>query len=396
MNLILVDDPEIRTNLLPLTFVRPTSEIRIGILTIAEKWGKYTSMVPSYLTESYLGLKFSIKTGEKNLLINSAVCPTSELIASVRNLKPGQALVNNGKFIAGVVHGNQELNYPFQYLWQKEAEFPLELTIVDRLWKIFTENDNQLRTDFELLTKGRDSIKISDPHTVVYGEENVFVEEGVSIKATVINAETGPVYLGKNVLIQEGAIIRGPTAVCEGSHINMNAKIRPATTIGPFSRAGGEINNVVIFGNSNKGHEGFLGNAVIGEWCNIGADSNNSNLKNNYADIRLWDYSSQGFINTGLQFCGLIMGDHSKCGINTMFNTGTVVGIGANIFGSGFPKSFIPSFSWGGPAGFTTYKLPKFLEVVERVMKRRNLNLGDDDRNILSHIFEVSQKYRNY
>ena len=396
MNLILFDDPEARSNLLPLTFTRPVSLMRVGILTIVEKWEHYLNLTGSFLTDKYLSGKFSIKNTHDNILINGAVCPSEDLLKAVKGLEKGQALFNEGKLIAGRTSGKISTAYPFLHTWKQQTDYAGKITVVDRLWKIFEENDEQLRLDFNLLTRNRKSAPIEDPYTMTYGNEQIFLEEGVSIKAAIINAEGGPVYIGKNVLIQEGAILRGPVAICEGSHVNMNAKIRPATTIGPYSRAGGEINNVVIFGYSNKGHEGFLGNAVIGEWCNIGADSNNSNLKNNYAEVKLWDYTSRRFVNTGLQFCGLIMGDHTKCGINTMFNTGTVIGVGANIFGSGFPRNFIPSFSWGGPSGFSSFRLSKFYEIAERVMERRHIALTDEDRKILSYIFEATREFRKY
>lgn len=233
-----------------------------------------------------------------------------------------------------------------------------------------------------------------DGHTVLYNESEIFIEEGAKIKAAVLNAEGGPIYIGKNTEIQEGSLIRGPFALCEGSTINMGAKMRGDTTVGPHCKVGGEVSNAVIFGYSNKGHEGFLGNAVLGEWCNIGADSNNSNLKNNYAPVKIWDYTKGGFTNTGLQFCGLMMGDHSKCGINTMFNTGTVVGVGANIFGDGFPRNFIPSFSWGGAAGFTTFQIRKFEEVAKAVMNRRGLEYSDQEKEIIQKVFDLTRHYR--
>ncbi|MCR9081276.1 MAG: glucose-1-phosphate thymidylyltransferase, partial [Cyclobacteriaceae bacterium] len=227
-----------------------------------------------------------------------------------------------------------------------------------------------------------------------YSPENIFIEEGAVIRASILNAEGGPIYIGKNTEIQEGSLIRGPFALCEGSTVNMGAKLRGDTTIGPHSKVGGEVSNSVIFGYSNKGHEGFLGNSVIGEWCNLGADTNTSNLKNNYAPVKLWDYIRGGFTNTGLQFCGLMMGDHSKCGINTMFNTGTVVGVGANIFGDGFPRNFIPSFAWGGAAGFSTFQFPKFLQTAQAVMQRRKVELGEKDQEMLQKVFDFSKNYR--
>jgi len=226
------------------------------------------------------------------------------------------------------------------------------------------------------------------------GVEHIFVEEGAKVECAILNASTGPIYIGKDAEIMEGAIVRGPLALCEHAALKMGAKIYGPTTIGPHSKVGGEVNNSVIIGYSNKGHDGFLGNSVLGEWCNIGADSNNSNLKNNYAEVKLWNYPQERFVNTGLTFCGLIMGDHSKCGINTMFNTGTVVGVNANIFGSGFPRNFVASFSWGGAAGFTTYKTADAFEVAARVFDRRGMVFNETEQEILQHVFEITAKYR--
>jgi UDP-N-acetylglucosamine diphosphorylase/glucosamine-1-phosphate N-acetyltransferase len=262
------------------------------------------------------------------------------------------------------------------------------------VWRIFQFNPEQIRLDYALITSGKKSSGIQDKHTIVYNESNIFVEEGVSIRAAILNAEDGPIYLGKNSIVQEGAIIKGPFALCEGSTVGMGSKMRGDTTVGPHSKVGGEISNSVIFGYSNKGHDGFIGNTVIGEWCNLGADTNTSNLKNNYENVKLWNYAKGGFTDTGLQFCGLMMGDHSKCGINTMFNTGTVVGVSANIFGDGFPRNFIPSFSWGGANGFTTYQIKKAYETAQKVMERRKVVLDDIEKEILANIFELTTAYR--
>src|SRR5690606_7840722 len=252
---------------------------------------------------------------------------------------------------------------------------------------IFSKNTLAIQADFDLLTKGRQSAAIPDSVFCI-NRKNIFVEEGARLNFASLNASDGPIYIGKNAEIMEGCTIRGPFALCDSSTLKMQTKIYGGTSIGPHSKVGGEVNNSVIFGYSNKAHDGFLGNSVIGEWCNLGADTNNSNLKNNYAEVKLWDYEKEGFANTGLQFCGLMMGDHSKCGINTMFNTGTVVGVSANIFGSGFPRNFIPSFSWGGSGGFTTYNTEKAFEVAKVVMSRRNIEFSDLDAKILVHVVE--------
>lgn len=273
-------------------------------------------------------------------------------------------------------------------------EYTSPLTLIDQVWKIFQHNGAQIRADFESITKGRKSKTIDDPHTKVYAGEDIFIEHGAVIQAAVLNASTGPIYIGRNAKIQEGALLRGPISIGDESVVNMGAKLRSDTTVGPHCKVGGEISNAVIFGYSNKVHDGFLGSSVLGEWCNLGADTNTSNLKNNYDVVKLWNYPRQGFKSTGLQFCGLMMGDHSKCGINTMFNTGTVTGVSANIFGDGYPRNFIPSFAWGGAAGFTTFQLSRAYETASKAMERRGLVLSEDDKKILKYIFDLTAAER--
>lgn len=386
MNLVLFDDPSSRINLLPFTFTRPIAKIRVGILTLAEKWEKRLNTPASFLTESYLQKKFPVKPSQDNLFIHAAWCPDASAVDRIQGLKQGEVLVHNDTILAW---RSADMSLPDL---KKSTPTVLSGTIrlVDQTWKIFQHNAAEIREDFALITAGRKSGGIQDKHTMVYNESNIFVEEGVSIRAAVLNAEDGPIYLGKNSIVQEGALIKGPFALCEGSTVNMGGKMRGDTTVGPHSKVGGEVSNSVIFGYSNKGHDGFLGNSVIGEWCNLGADTNTSNLKNNYENVKLWSYAKGGFTDTGLQFCGLMMGDHSKCGINTMFNTGTVVGVSANIFGDGFPRNFIPSFSWGGASGFTTYQLKKAYETAERAMERRKMKLDDNEKEILATVFQLT------
>lgn len=386
MNLVLFDDPATRINLLPFTFTRPVSKIRIGILTIAEKWEKRLNTSASFLTESYLQKKFSAKAAVDNLFVNASWCPDDNAIQQLNQLKQGDVIVHNNIILAWK---SSEMSLP-DFNKSIPKIYSGEITLIDQVWKIFQFNAAQIKLDFALITAGRKSAGVQDKHTIVYNESNIFVEEGVHIRAAVLNAEDGPIYLGENSIVQEGALIKGSFALCEGSTVNMGAKMRGDTTIGPFSKVGGEVSNSVIFGYSNKGHDGFIGNTVIGEWCNLGADTNTSNLKNNYENVKIWNYAKGGFADTGLQFCGLMMGDHSKCGINTMFNTGTVVGVSANIFGDGFPRNFIPSFAWGGASGFTTYQLKKVYETAEKVMERRKLKLDEVDKEILANIFELS------
>jgi UDP-N-acetylglucosamine diphosphorylase/glucosamine-1-phosphate N-acetyltransferase len=387
MNIVLFDEPSIRTQLLPFTFTRPVASIRVGIVTIAEKWQHYLGKV-SFLTEAYLSEKFPATPASDNLLINGALCPDEDAVKAIQQLPINTALVKQGKVLA--VHSST-------LEWSKASatvEYADEVVMIDQVWKIFQHNAQQIRTDFQRITAGRKSAAITDKHTRTYNEDQIFLEEGVTLRAALLNAEDGPIYLGKNSVVQEGALIKGPFALCEGSQVNMGGKIRGDTTIGPFSKVGGEIGNSVIFGYSNKAHDGFLGNSVLGEWCNLGADTNTSNLKNNYENVKIWNYAKGGFHDTGLQFCGLMMGDHSKCGINTMFNTGTVVGVSANIFGDGFPRTFIPSFAWGGASGFTTFQLNKAFETASKVMARRNKQLDDMEKNILKHVFEQSAQNR--
>jgi len=387
MNVILFDDPTLRKALLPFTYTRPLSAIRVGILTIAEKWEKRLGTEVSYKTESYLQKKYPIVSTLNNLLINGAVCPDELLVDTVKSLPDGYYLVK-GNFLIAARNPDDEMTT------QNTLEYESQLTIIDHPWRVFRENADQLKRDFKLITHGRKSFPITDKHTAVYGEENIFAEEGVTILAAVLNAESGPIYLGKNSIIQEGVVIRGSFALCENAQINMGAKLRGDTTVGPFSKVGGEISNSVFFGNSNKAHDGYLGNSVIGEWCNLGAGTNSSNLKNNYDTVKLWSHAENSFKNTGLQFCGLMMGDHSKSGISTMFNTGTVVDVCANIFGGGLPPTYIPSFAWGGAHGFTIYKIEKALETINKVMSRRNADFSEDDKDILLHLFKETVNVR--
>ncbi|WP_075350652.1 GlmU family protein [Algoriphagus marinus] len=390
-SILLFDDPAIRGSLLPFAFTRPVADFRVGILKISEKWEKITGKSISYLTQDYLQKKFPRAKG-KAMAVNAAWLPDAESWGLIENLKEDQALFF-GKILLASYIGETEKNLD-AVKEKKTIQLEKSPSLLLKTWNIFQFNGEEIRKDFALITKGRKSEPITDPYTKVYSAENIFIEKGATIRAAILNAENGPIYIGKNTEIQEGSIIRGPFALCDHSTINMGAKLRGDTTVGPHCKVGGEVSNSVIFGYSNKGHEGFLGNSVIGEWCNLGADTNTSNLKNNYAPVKLWDYTKGGFANTGLQFCGLMMGDHSKCGINTMFNTGTVIGVGANIFGDGFPRNFIASFAWGGASGFSTFQFSKFEETAKAVMGRRGLELTAEELEILQTIFELSKNYR--
>ena len=389
MNYILFDGP-FRNNLLPFTYTRPVADIRVGILTIREKWEMFLGATTTTVTEDYLSDKYPMVEMEENVMINASYLPNLELVSIVKDLKENQAVFNGEDIIAFFTKESEE---DINFDTFDAIEFTSDIIKIENTWDIFSKNGEAIQEDFNLITEGRCSQPIPKSNNII-APENIFVEEGASLEFTTLNATNGSIYIGKDVLIMEGALIRGPLALCDGAVVKLGAKIYGPTTVGPSSKVGGEINNAVIFANSNKGHDGFLGNSVLGEWCNLGADTNNSNLKNNYAEVRLWDYQTEGFAKTGLQFCGLMMGDHSKCGINTMFNTGTVVGVSANLFGSGFPRNFVPSFSWGGHSGFTTYLTKKAFEVAEVVMSRRQIEFTQQDKDILEHVFEETKKYR--
>ncbi len=394
MNYILFDFHKDWDKLLPLTYTRPISEIRLGILTIKEKWDKMLNSDCSYLTKDYLQVKYKSIYSSNNYYINSSILPNKFLVSDIKSLKPGQALISGNQLISfrseekiteideDKLTGLKKVNSSSEF---RQIKFP---------WDIFSQNGQEIESDYHILTEGRTSAKISTTNGIV--GDNIFIEEGATVEFATINAKDAFVYIGKNALIMEGSVIRGSFALANNSVLKIGAKIYGPTTIGPYSKVGGELNNSVIFGNSNKGHDGYLGNSVLGEWCNLGAGTNNSNLKNNYAEVKLWNYQEGSFAKTGLQFCGLIMGDHSKCGINTMFNTGTVVGVNANIYGSGFPGNFVPSFSWGGALGFKEYRINKAFEVNEEVFTRRNETFDETEQKILLKIFENTKKYRKF
>lgn len=389
MNYILFDGPS-RNALLPFTFTRPVADIRIGILTIREKWEKYLGSTTTTLTEEYLSEKFPMVELEENVMINASYLPNPILVELISDLEPNQAIFKGDEVIAFYTQESQD---EVDFDDYKIIQFDADCLTVEHSWDIFAKNDAAIREDFKLLTEDRASQPIPKSVNAI-SPENIFIEEGAKLEFVTLNASTGPIYIGKNSEIMEGSVIRGPFALCEEAQVKLATKVYGATTVGPHCRIGGEVNNSVLFGYSNKGHDGFLGNSVLGEWCNIGADSNNSNLKNNYEEVKLWSYETENFAKTGLQFCGLMMGDHSKCGINTMFNTGTVVGVSANIFGSGFPRNFVPSFSWGGASGFVTYHTKKALEVAKIVMDRRHVEFTEQDKAILEYVFEESKKWR--
>lgn len=394
MQITLFDTNKLREQLLPLTYTRPIADLRVGILTIAEKWGYYADSTEiGYATHAAVQ-PVCAPPYEEGLWINGAILPDKGLWDAISGLQPGETLAQGDMPIAlnktkaqqgdlGALFGGKAVLYPNRFF------------TVERPWLLQKWNGPQLFEDYQLLIEGRESQPIEDPFTRVYSPELLFIEEDVEIKAAIIDAESGPVYLGKGARVLEGSVIIGPFAMGEYSQLNPGAKMRGNTTLGPHCKVGGEVSNSVIIGYSNKGHDGFLGNSVLGHWCNLGADTNTSNLKNNYSEVRAFSYAEKNMVDTGEQFCGLIMGDHSKCGINTMFNTGTVVGVGANIYGGGFPPKHIPSFAWGGAAGFETYELNKALDTARSVMQRRELELSAADEALLRQIHEETQYLRD-
>ena len=389
MNYILFDGPA-RNALLPFTFTRPVADILVGIMTIRQKWEMRLGSTTTTITEEYLSEKFPMVEMEENVMINASFLPNTILAEMVSNLETNQAIFKGEDVIAFHTHENQQ---EVDFETYEIIEFEGDCLRIEHTYDIFSKNAAAIKEDFEFLTEDRESQPI--PKTVnTIAKENIFIEEGAKLEFVTLNASKGPIYIGKDAEIMEASLIRGPFALCEGAIVKMAAKIYGATTIGPYSKIGGEVNNSVLFAYSNKGHDGFLGNSVLGEWCNIGADTNTSNLKNNYEEVKLWNYETESFEKTGLQFCGLMMGDHSKCGINTMFNTGTVVGVSANIFGAGFPRNFVPSFSWGGAAGITVYMTRKAFETARLVMSRRNIDFDEKEAAILQHVFDETKIWR--
>lgn len=394
MNLIFFETDQ-RNCLLPLCYTRPVALLRTGILTIAEKWEKRLQLQASYKTEVYLKEKFPAKYTTDNMLILSHVCPTNDLVAEILKLDLNQGLKWHGLPIAVRLGEAEAKLHPAIGTSVDWIEFGDELDFVRYTWDLNEISAKQFLLDFELLTNGRKSAELSKTNQVL-GAENVFVEEGVVVEFAIVNALKGPVYLGKYAEVQEGSLIRGPFAMGEHSVLNMGSKVYGPVSLGPHCKVGGEISHSILIGYSNKGHDGFLGHSVLGEWCNLGAGTNVSNLKNSYDKVKVWNYPDNKFIRTGLQFCGLIMGDHSKAGISTMFNTGTVVGVGCNIHGTGFPRQFVPSFSDGGAHGYKVHTLKTVFGTAAQVMARRGTVLTDSEQRILTAVFDMTEEYRKF
>ncbi|MFD2935972.1 putative sugar nucleotidyl transferase [Spirosoma flavum] len=392
-NLVLFDDPTIRPALLPFTFTRPVADIRVGILTIAEKWAIRLDTTPSFITETYLSGKYPLQTATSNLYVNGALCPTDELVDRLKTLALGESLISPSGLLMAL-HTDYVVKEAAQLtdLPQHTITFDAMVPTIRHLWSLIAANGIQIQSDFVLLTAGRQSQPITDPFTRCYAPENVFIEEGAIVRAAILNAEDGPIYIGKDVIISEGSVLIGPCSFGEGTMVHYNSSMRKNTSVGPYCKVGGEIGNSILFANSGKGHEGYLGDSVVGEWCNLGAGTNTSNLKNDYSTVKLHSYVTKNPVDTGRMFCGLFMGDFTKTGIGTMFNTGTVVGVNVNVFGTGLPPKYVPSFSWGGAIdGFMTYRLEKAVQVAREAFKRRNQAFDGQEESILREIFTIER-----
>ncbi|QQL48370.1 GlmU family protein [Mucilaginibacter ginkgonis] len=393
MAIILFDDNTHQT-LRPLTFTRPVADLRVGIITIAQKWAKYLKASYSFKTQDYLQAKFPLEISKNNIFINGSFCPDDNLVEAIDKLSQGEALTYKDRLVAVKFPQVDAENFAFDAQFDKTISYERVPVYIKYPEDIFRNNDIELRKDFRLLTKGRTSATVGSTNVIIGND--FFAEEGAIADCATFNTRNGPIYLSNDTEVWEGVHIRGSFALCNHSQVKMGAKIYGATTIGPYSRVGGELNNAVIWGYSAKGHEGYLGNSVVGEWCNMGADTNNSNLKNNYAEVKLWDYATEHYRKTGLQFCGLIMADHAKCAINTMFNTGTVVGVSANVFGAGFPNNFVPDFTWGGAQGLEEYSINKMFETAALVYSRReNRDFDQIERDLLQNVFDITKTYRD-
>lgn len=397
MNIVLFDTVENRTQLLPLSYTRSVADMRIGILTIKEKWERYFGQSLGVLTEDYLQPKYGALSHDiETLFIASNVFPTAQLVAEIQLLTAEHGLSFSDKIIGfkTTIKVTNIASFKSIIPDLKFTSSVVTSQFVESPSAIFKYNGQEIENDFKLLTTGRVSKSLSPTNTLIGPADKLFIEDDAVVEASILNTNTGYIYIGHQAEIMENCAVRGPLALCEHAGLKMSSKIYGATTIGPHCKVGGEVNNAVFFAYSNKGHDGFIGNSVIGEWCNLGADTNNSNLKNNYGDVDVWSYATEKYEDTGMQFHGLIMGDHAKSGINTMFNTGTVVGVSANVFGSDFPPKFIPSFSWGGAQWLRTFTFEKSLEVAERMMERRGIKLSESDIAILKEVFERDKKYR--
>ena len=399
--IVLFDTEAIHADLLPISYTRPTAAFRLGIRTIREQWEELLPGEYFYRPVEFQRDKFGTCSADEPdmLFIAGNVVPDERLAVIIEGLRPGEAL-RQGESIVAFRGSESQLDAGE---WNAVIDVdPSVARVLTFVYDIFQANGEAVKAEYRRVTRGRKSQPLSDSNRVIgepvdaEGNPMIFLEEGASVEGAIINVKEGPVYVGADAVVMEGACLRGPIALCRKAQVKMGAKIYGGTTFGPYCKIGGEVQNAVIFGYSNKAHDGYLGNAVIGEWCNLGAGVNASNLKNDYSKIRIWNYPRHTFMRTDLQFCGLIMADHSKAGINCMFNTATVVGVGVNLHGAGFPRVFLPSFQEGSPAGgMTDVPLKKFYQIAERVMGRRGLTLTDADRRIYERVYEVASRYKS-
>ena len=378
-----------REHLLPFVYLRSVADVFMGALSFQDRWKQL--MTDSVSVETADSLRESEESTPDRCVL-AALIPTTSFVEAVQALAPNQKLVCDDLLLA--YHGELPSNDPNLQSYQSIFIDQSAFTYIQHSWDIFLCNAHALKHDIPLLSKNRISNAISDTNLTI-GDGSIFIAPQVNMEGVTLNTTEGPIFIDEGATIMEGCLLRGPLYVGKNSVIKMGAKVYANCSVGPSVKVGGEINNVVFFGNSNKGHDGFLGNAVIGEWCNIGAGTSASNLKNDYGLVRVWDYASGNFTKTDLQFCGLLMGDHSQCAIQTTFNTATVVGIGCNLFGLGFPRQFIPSFSRGGAQGFTENRLDKVIETAKAMKKRRGVDFTSADSDRLEAIFEKTASFRN-
>lgn len=373
MRLLISDDGKL-LDFAPLTLTRPVSELRIGLLTIRERWENYLQPeLLGYETASYLSVKYPPINAD--ITVNATALPTRELINEIIHLSDGQMLMSGSDWIAK--KGNAVI----------QIEAKNKPVFLKKRWDLFKYNGDILRSDFELITAGRTSEILSATNTVIGDKCKIFIEEGASVEAAILNVKDGPIYIGKAAEVMEGAIIRGPFGLLDHATIKMGAKMYGDTTIGPYCKVGGEIGNSIFYGFSNKGHDGYVGNSLIGEWCNLGADTNTSNLKNNYGRVKTFDYNQKKLVQTDVTFMGLSMGDHSKTSINTMFNTASTAGVFVNVFQAGFPDKFLPSFSWG--QADIKYDFDKAVDAANAMMERRSRFLSEEEIEIFRHLYKM-------
>lgn len=387
MQIVLFED-HLWSRFLPLVYTRPVGDLRMGMMTMAQRYAHLFTTDVVHDTRISLRTIFEEASAQLQLHVNARLFPTDSLLHELKSMKPGDVLKKGETVLARYSDnlGNQN-----EHVLASKAE----LQWIERITDLFSLNAMAMSFDFELMPKNNAIDSLHSSNAIIGNPELLFVHETAKVYASTLNTLDGPIYIDAGAEVMEGSHIRGGFYLGEHASLKLGTKIYGATTIGPQCKVGGEVSNSIFYGHSNKAHDGFVGNSLIGEWCNLGADTNTSNLKNNYSNVSIWSYDKADFADTGLTFCGLIMGDHSKCGINTMFNTGTVAGVNANIFGGGFPDKHIPSFSWGGPEGWEEYDPEKAFATIHKVMQRRSQNLTDSMRALLVYIYEETASHRN-